>query len=489
MPNGIAYLMLLAWPLACLVLFRTQSVERAVVWSILGGYLLLPPLAEFNLPLVPSMDKVSIPNLTVLAILVFATAHKVNLWPEGRIARGLVVLLVFSAIPTVLTNREPILFEVLRDADPILFLVDALPGQSVRDIGSVLIGQILTVVPFLVARQFLSSGHGLREILLALMIGALVYSIPSLIEIRFSPQINVWVYGFFQHSFEQMMRAGGFRPIVFLPHGLWLALFVCTAAMAASAIARETPKLDRWKAVLWTVYLMLLLVACKSAASIAYGMLLVPLVYFAPRRWMILLATVFALVAVTYPMLRNLNLVPTDAIVAKVEEFNPDRAQSLGYRFNNETQLLVRAAEKPLFGWSGWGRSLVRDGEDGEILTIPDGRWIIVFGSFGWLGYIAEFGLLALPLLLLGRYALRNKTAEWSPFIGPVSLILGITLMDMLLNATLTPFTWLTAGAVLGYAERLDPRRAPVPRHALKQAPVMGSRLGTAQAENRRSLL
>ena len=92
MPNAVAYLMLLIWPAVCLVLFRTQKVERAIVWSILGGYLLLPPLAEFNLPLVPAMDKVSIPNLSVLAILVFATAHQVRLWPESRIARVLVVL-------------------------------------------------------------------------------------------------------------------------------------------------------------------------------------------------------------------------------------------------------------------------------------------------------------------------------------------------------------------------------------------------------------
>ncbi|KEJ89256.1 membrane protein [Sulfitobacter donghicola] len=473
MPNGIAYLMLLIWPFACLVLFRTQSVERAIVWSILGGYLLLPPLAEFNLPLVPAMDKVSIPSLSVLAILVFATAHKVNLLPEGRIARILVFLLVFSAIPTVLTNREPILFEVLSNADPILFLIDALPGQSVRDIGSVLIGQILTIVPFLVARQFLSTETGLKELLLALMIGAIAYSVPSFVEIRVSPQMNVWVYGFFQHSFEQTIRAGGYRPIVFLPHGLWLALFVCNGAMAAAALARVWPKLSRWKAVLWVVYLMLFLLACKSAASIAYGMLLVPLIYFAPRRWLILLATLFALIAVTYPMLRNVGVIPTDAIVAKVAEVNPNRAQSLGYRFDNEEQLLDRAAVKPAFGWSGWGRSLVRDSESGEILTIPDGRWIIVFGSFGWLGYIAEFGLLSLPLLLLGVYALRNRQAELSPYIGAVALILGITLMDMLLNATLTAFTWLTAGAILGYAERLNPRRAHVPRYALRNRPIM----------------
>lgn len=474
MPNAIAYLMLMIWPAVCLVLFRTLKVERALIWSVLGGYLLLPPLAEFNLPLVPALDKVSIPNLSILAILVLGTAHKVRLWPDSRAARFLVVGLVLCAVPTVLTNREPIFFEVLRDADPIMFIVDALPGQSIRDIGSVLIAQILTIVPFLLARQFLSSDEGLREILLALTVGAVAYSIPSLIEIRLSPQTNIWVYGFFQHSFEQTMRAGGYRPIVFLPHGLWLALFVCTAVLAAAALARATPLVHRWKAVLWTVYLLGFLVLCKSAASIAYGIVLLPVVFFLPQRGQILLAAAFALVAVTYPMLRNVGAVPTDRIVAQVEQINPARAQSLEYRFDNETQLLVRAAQKPLFGWSGWGRSLIRDSEDGEILSIPDGRWIIVFGTFGWLGYLAEFGLLALPLVLMARAVLRRRDVGLSPYIGAASLILGITMVDMLLNATLTPMTWLVAGAVLGYAERLNPRAAMVPRHALRRAPVMG---------------
>ncbi|MFC6586855.1 hypothetical protein ACFQDZ_06190 [Sulfitobacter pacificus] len=213
MGNGLAYLMLAIWPVVCLVLFRTQKVERALIWSILGGYLFLPPLTEFDLPLVPSMDKVSIPNLSVLLIMLFVVRHKVRFLPDSRLAQILVVGLILCAVPTVLTNTDPIVFQVLSGADPIVFEVDALPGQSLRDVGSVLIAQVLTVVPFLLARQFLSSEDGLREILLALMVGTLIYSIPSLIEIRLSPQINVWTYGFFQHSFAQTMRAGGSGPL------------------------------------------------------------------------------------------------------------------------------------------------------------------------------------------------------------------------------------------------------------------------------------
>jgi len=466
--------MLAVWPVVCLVLFRTQKVERALIWSIMGGYLFLPPLTEFDLPLVPSMDKVSIPNLSVLLIMVFAMREKVRLVPDSRAALLLVVGLILCAVPTVLTNTDPIIFQVLSGADPIVFEVDALPGQSLRDVGSVLIAQVLTVVPFLLARQFLSSEDGLREILLALMVGTLIYSIPSLIEIRLSPQMNVWTYGFFQHSFAQTMRAGGFRPIVFLPHSLWLALFVCMGLLASAAFLRTAQTEERRKFLFVMGYIAVLLVLCKSLASFAYGLVLTPIVLFLPTRWQIRIAALFAFVAITYPMLRNLQLVPLDAILAQAEAISADRAHSLGYRFFNEEQLLERAAEKPLFGWGGWGRSLIRDPETGVITSIPDGRWIIIFGTFGWLGYLCEFGLLALPLILMWRYVRAQGDAGLSPFIAPLCLILGITMMDMLLNATLTPLTWLTAGAILGYAEKTRPQKVRPPKFALEGVLMQG---------------
>ena len=70
MPNGLAYLALLAWPPVTVALFRMLSVERAVIWSILGGYLLLPPVAAFDFPLIPPLDKFSIATLSAYAACV-----------------------------------------------------------------------------------------------------------------------------------------------------------------------------------------------------------------------------------------------------------------------------------------------------------------------------------------------------------------------------------------------------------------------------------
>ena len=56
MPNGLAYLMLLIWPGIAALLFRALPVERALIWSILGAYLILPPVANFDAPLVPPSE-------------------------------------------------------------------------------------------------------------------------------------------------------------------------------------------------------------------------------------------------------------------------------------------------------------------------------------------------------------------------------------------------------------------------------------------------
>lgn len=455
MPNAVAYLALLIWPLVCVLLFRRLTPQRAVIWSLLAGYLFLPPLAEFDLPLVPDMDKFSIPNICAFALAIFMLKEPIALWPRMWVARILMLGFVLGAIPTVLGNAEPILFQVMAGSDPIIFETDRLPGLRTIDIASVLSNQLIVLMPLLLGRHFLATEEGMRELLRALMLAGLAYSILAIIEVRLSPQTNILVYGFFQHSFEQMMRGGSFRPIVFLPHGLWVALFFVYSVVAAAALQRNAEMQMKARLLLATIYLAGILLLCKSLASILYACALLPVIFFAPVRLQLMLALAFGLLAVSYPVLRNLGLVPLDWILAQAEAINPDRAQSLGYRFGNEEQLLDRAKDKLLFGWGGWGRNLVREIETGEIISIPDGRWILTFGTYGWVGYLSEMGLLALPLLLLGWYSRKRAGHAISPLTAAVALCLAITLVDMLLNDTLIPFVWLMAGAALGYAERV----------------------------------
>lgn len=450
MPNALAYLALLGWPLVTLILFRRLPIERALVWCLLGGYLFLPPVAEINLPAVPSFDKMSIPSLSAYVVCLFILKERIPLLPESWAGRGLLAAFVLSPFGTVLTNSETIAVNFRPD----------LPGMVLYDALSIVSYQAYIIMTFAMARRFLATASALREILYGLVIGAVLYAIPMLIEIRLSPQMNVWIYGFFQHSFEQMMRSGGFRPIVFLEHGLWVAFFAVTALLASTQLTREANGVRRRNLGALTLALFVILVLCKSLGALIFAVLLMPLVFFLPLRWLLAMAASMALFAMTYPVLRGLGVVPVDEMIAFFKGIDPNRAQSLEFRFVNEAKLLAHALEKPLFGWGGWLRNLLHDPLTGRVATIADGQWIVTITMFGWVGFLAEFGLLALPLFLLLPAVLHLSDGQrLEPALGALVMIHGINMIDMLPNATLTPLTWMICGALLGHAEILARER------------------------------
>lgn len=442
--------MLAVWPIVALALYQRMPRDKALIWTVLGGYLLLPPLAALNLPVVPDLTKESLPNLAAAAIVLFYLKDRFSLLPQNWIGRGLMLLFVLSPFATVLSNT-----------DPMPKVGGDIQGMRIYDSVAAVANQFIALLPFFLARRYLASAEAMRNLLVALVIGGLAYSIPMLIEIRLSPQMNVWVYGYFQHDFFQTIRFGGYRPVVFLPHGLWVAFFTMMTVIAALALTRAAPAADRHRTFAAFLYLLILLVLCKSAGALVYAIGLIPVAIFMGARAQILLASALALVVVAYPLLRGAHLVPIDEILRLASGIDVGRAGSLAFRIQNEEALLDKAAERILFGWGGYGRNLLYDPFTGAGMSIADGAWIITMGIYGWLGYIAQFGLLALPLVLLGREALQGQGRPLSPFVSAVALLLAANMVDLLPNATLIPFTWLMAGALVGHAEALaEERRA-----------------------------
>lgn len=469
MPNPFAYLMLLVWPLIALAIYRRMDPARALIWAILGAYMLLPPAqATIDLPAVPNLDKFSIASLCALVFTLTVLKERVPILPQNPVGRLLLVMFVTSPFLTAATN--PDLIPILAGDKPALRLYD-----SVAYISS----QMIALIPFVLARRYLATSDGMRALAVALVTAGLIYSVPMLIEVRLSPQLNTWIYGFFAHDFIQSMRGGGFRPMVFMPHGLWVAFFALMTAMAGLIVLRQAPASERhWRLAIW-IYLMAVLVLCRSLGPLAYAAALTPMILFAPRRLQVLVGAALALVVITYPLLRGAHVVPLDDILALARSISEDRAASLLFRIDNEELLLARAEEKPWFGWGGYGRSLILDPVSGRILSVPDGGWIIVLGTYGWLGYIAQFGLLVLPLMLLGREALLSRSTSFSPWGTTIALIYAVNLVDLLPNNTLIPFTWLMAGGLLGWAEALASARRAARRSGV--APVAAD-IGSAAA-------
>ncbi len=441
--NVTTILALLGWPIVALWLYRTRPISQATLWTILGGYLLLPAGAFFKLQMVPALDKNSIPSLVALLACMIFMRRPIR-FGNGF---GLVELLIL----TLLT--APLISSVL-NTDPVVVGSVILPGVGFYDGGSTVIHQCIVLIPFFLGRQVLRSPTDTEDILRTLVIAGLVYSLPELFEIRMSPQLHSWIYGYFPSDFDQTVRQGGFRPVVFLGHGLTVAFFAMTTVVAAAALWRTQTRIARVAPAAVTAYLGGVLILCKSVASLAYGLVLALLVRWATPRLQLHVATVLVVIALGYPILRMTDFVPTTFMVETAEWVSPVRASSLKTRFDNEGQLLDRASQRFWFGWGRFGRSFIYN-NFGRETSLTDGYWIITMGQFGFIGFLANFGLLGLTVFRAASSLHLVKLTRDRHFIAALALINAITMIDLLPNSSISPWGWLLAGALLGRAETL----------------------------------
>lgn len=460
MPNAIALVAILVWPIVTVVMYMRLPISTAVIWSVLAAYMMLPQGLEIDLPLLPGLSKVTIPAMFGYVAASMTQGRLVPILPRSRSGKVLVLLLIAAAMGTALTNSQP------------RYITDglALPGMRPYDALSIVVTQIGWLFVWALAREFLTTRAALRQLAVAVVTAFVFYSFLMLYEVRMSPQLHTKLYGYFQHSFDQMMRQGGFRPIVFLEHGLWIAMMTAMAILTALVLGRDSKDVaERRKWYRSAAWLGLVLVLCKSIAALVYTAALAPCILLLRGRNLLRIAVILACVVMLFPILRSNDLIPTKWLVEVAASYSPDRAQSLEFRFDNEDVLLQHAMERPMFGWGGWGRNFVFDPETGRPATVTDGLWIIIMGIGGYATFIVQFGLLALPIFLMGG-AFRRAGREVTVFAGGSALVLAINLIDLLPNATLTPITWLFTGALLGYVERLSPvpderpdAAAPVP--------------------------
>lgn len=459
-------LILLIWPVVVFGLMRTLHLKTAIIASILAGYLLLPSafFVFFDLPLLPPINKTMIPALSAAVLGMLIYRERMNneqllvrqgraepggyaagvgpvqpgLLPKSVTGRSLLVLMVLSTIMTVVTN-----------GDTLVYGPSVLEGLPPSDSFKAVINLGIAVLPMLIGRKYLADDASHYRLVWLFCLAACLYALLSNYEVRMSPQLNLTFYGFFSHSWLQHFRAGGWRPLVFLDHGLLLGIFLACGMIGTAAlfrISKGAAKLGFLAALLWVLVSLYL---AKTVGALIIGGLLTMIVLFVGVRLQLLAAAGIAVITLTYPMLRGADLVPTDEIVAFAQERSPERAQSLGFRFENEDILLGKANERPLFGWGRGGRSRVFN-EDGEDIAITDGSWVITMGVWGWGGYISQYGFLTAPLILL---ALRRRHYRVGLATSGLGLMMAANLVDLLPNASLSPLTWLMAGAITGRLE------------------------------------
>lgn len=433
-----------------MAIFRRLPVHKALIWSMLGGYLVLPSATFFKLPMIPQFDKHSVTVLSALVgCLIYARPSQLHSGDAGVKTRNvirsmalfLLVILIGSPILTALLNPDPII------AGPRI-----IQGLRLYDALSMISGIAVMIVPFLLARRYLNTHEAHREILRAFVIGGMAYSFLALAEVRLSPQLHTWIYGFFPHEFFQHMRAGGFRPVVFLNHGLMVGILLCISVLSSIALWRADRSKGR-PAMRWllsAIWLMFVLVLAKNLAALAIAAALSLVIGTAGKRITIWVAVVVGVMVLFYPILRGAGYIPVNEIHDVALSYDEDRAQSLKVRLDNEDALLAHANQRPWSGWGSWGRHQLYDTHTGAMTSVTDGIWIILIGTYGWPGYLAHFGLLTLPIFI---YAQRRRRYETSPATCGLLIAMAAILIDFLPNAGMVPYVWMIAGALLGLAE------------------------------------
>ena len=453
-------LVLLAWIPFTLVMFQRFDVAKATAISMFSAVMFLPEHAHYDLPLTPDLDKGNLSNVVLVLILLFQYPRQRNSARLGSGPEAVFVLLPLAHIATWLTNRDPLVYGIAQKT--------FLPGMGLRDALSGIIWDAFGLLfPFLVGRIAFQSLGDLRRLLHIFAMVGIVYIPMIFFELRFSPQLHTWIYGYPAIvEFLQTLRWGGYRPYVFTRHGIALALIIFGSLMSAGALYRGRLFLLGTKSsvLVWVLFVVMILI--KSTGAIVYAVATLPLQLATRVKMQMRVASVIGLIAITYPYLRSQDLVPVDDITEAAMMISEDRAGSLRFRFDNEEILLEKAQERLMFGWGGYGRPRVYSDWDGQDISVTDGYWIIRLGAFGLIGMFVPFFLLVFPVLFSARRTKRFPDSPPLYLLGGLALYVAINALELVPNSLTYSLPLVLAGALFSTSRQSALRGAPMQRRA-----------------------
>ncbi len=430
--NSLVPLAFMGWFPATFAFFVLLPARRAVILSFVAGWMFLPNY-DYKISSLPNIDKTAVICLAVLAAMFFLDTRRLLRFRPRWIDLPM-LLLCCGPFASSLTNG-------LGPKDGVY--------ESVHEI-------LLWGLPWLIGRMYFTDLESLRDLAVGIFIGGLVYAPLCLLEMRIGPQLNFRVYGFNQHSFLQHIRYGGYRPMVFMQHGLMVGLFMSAATLSGAWLWRSGSLRQIFGIPLpvFVIPLFCTTILVKSVGAIGLMFAGMAVLYGVRYLRSTLPVAAFAAAILVYIAVRMTGVIPSSVLVATANAaLGAERAQSLESRLINEDMLTTRALEQPVFGWGGWGRARIKDAS-GKDVTITDSLWIIYLGNKGLVGLAGLFLALLLPPLLLTR---RLPARYWTHPDAGACAVLAVVLMlwaaDNLLNAMINPVYLLIAGGLGAFEE------------------------------------
>jgi hypothetical protein len=197
------------WIPLAISLFAVMKVRYAIIAAYLIGWLFLPQ-AQYPIAGLPDYTRMTAVNAAVLLGVLLKD-------PQGlfavrpRIWDLPMLVYCLSPLPTALRNN-----------------LGAYDGFS-----GILEALLTWGIPYWIGRAYFGDWRSIRLLAVAVVVGGLVYMPLCLWEMRMSPQLHHTLYGFYPTRFERAVRLGGYRPMMFLRHGIAVGLWMCTTALAA----------------------------------------------------------------------------------------------------------------------------------------------------------------------------------------------------------------------------------------------------------------
>ncbi len=444
---------MLGWPFVVMVIFAVLPPRRAAIVAFLAGWMFLPDVV-FPLPGIPDYSKTTASTLGVLCGVMLFDAKallSLRLW--------------WGDIPIVLYCLCPLASSIEN-------------GLGAYDGASAVFTEVVSWgLPYLFGRAYLRSLEAFGELAVLLFVAGVIYAPLCLYEIRMSPQLNRYVYGFGISGggeYGRELGAWGSRPRVFMGTGLAVGTFM-TAASIMGVWLWYTGAVQRlWGFAMGPLAALVVIttVLCKNMGALSlliFGLTALFSIRFLQRPVLVYL---LILAAPAYMAFRATGKWSAESMVEMASAIHPERGRSLQGRLENDTILAEKALRKPLFGWGGWGRSRIYD-ENGKDISVTDGLWIITLGTMGLTGLTALTASLLLPAAL---FAWWYPVRRWvDPRAGPaaaLAILVVLYMIDNLFNAMFNPVYVMAAAGLVSLADRAAHSCVPAARPSALLVPT-----------------
>lgn len=428
-------LVMFGWIPVVIYIFSKYPAQKALVISYVTGFLFLPQVVKYPIAQgIPPYDKASATTYAVLLATLIFDPGKFSKFKLG-----------WLDAPILIWCLCPIASQFANGLSPI----------------SPTTAQIITWgLPYLFGRIYLDDLAGLRHLAIGIFVGGLIYAPLCLLETRIAPTLHLRVYGFHARAdFSQTMRYGGYRPTVFMEHGLWVGVWMMAAALIGLWMwkTKALTKLNGIPIPRLVIGLVVVFILVKSTGAYLY--LLIGLGVLLIAGWLRtsipVIILILALSSYVY-----LGASGTLYTIPQVKAFmlgaTDDRSSSVAFRMNNEELLSEKARRQVVFGWGDSGGSRIYD-EDGKDVSITDSLWIIAFGLQGAVGLASFTGSLFVPSLGF-CFSSRYPPSTWSnPKVAPaaaLAMLLILYMLDSALNAMTCPVFMVAAGGIAGLVEK-----------------------------------